>query len=248
MQVTPPAHAPTMPGEPVRLSKVVAARVPCSRREAEQLIAEGWVRVDGQVVREPQYRVAGQRVDVDPGARLQPAAPATLLVHKPAGMETAHVLDLVGAGTRWSGDVSGVMRVKSHGAGLVPLLALPVQAAGLSVFSQDGRIVRKLREDAALVEQELVADVAGTIVPDGLQRLCGGLVVEGRPLPPSRVSWQSEGRLRFAVKGLDLALVPWMCAQVGLRLTALKRIRIGRVPMAGLPQGQWRYLAPGERF
>jgi len=39
-----------------------------------------------------------------------------------------------------------------------------------------------------------------------------------------------------------------MCAQVGLRLAALRRIRIGRVPMAGLPEGRWRYLLPGERF
>ena len=66
-----------MPDEPLRLSKVVAARVPCSRREAEQYIAEGWVRVDGQVVDEPQFRVAGQRVEIDPRASLQPATPAT---------------------------------------------------------------------------------------------------------------------------------------------------------------------------
>jgi 23S rRNA pseudouridine2604 synthase len=39
-----------------------------------------------------------------------------------------------------------------------------------------------------------------------------------------------------------------MCEQVGLRLVALKRIRIGRLPMAGLQPGQWRYLQPGERF
>jgi 23S rRNA pseudouridine2604 synthase len=62
------------------------------------------------------------------------------------------------------------------------------------------------------------------------------------------VSWQSEARLRFAVKGIPAELIPWMCAQVGLELTALKRIRLGRVPMAALPPGQWRYLRPHERF
>ena len=55
-----------------RLSKVVAAQVPCSRSEAEQYITEGWVRVDGHCVDTPQVRVsAGQRVEVDPQARLQ---------------------------------------------------------------------------------------------------------------------------------------------------------------------------------
>jgi 23S rRNA pseudouridine2604 synthase len=73
-------HAPPKPEEPQRLSKRVAALVPCSRREAEQYITQGWVRVDGAQVEEPQFRVAGtQRVEIDPQARLQPMAPATLL-------------------------------------------------------------------------------------------------------------------------------------------------------------------------
>jgi 23S rRNA pseudouridine2604 synthase len=125
---------------------------------------------------------------------------------------------------------------------------LPPQASGLAVFSQDGRIIRKLTEDALSIEQELIAQVTGTILDNGLARLAHGLVYEGRPLPPIKVSWQNETRLRFALKGIPPWLVEWMCAQVGLRLTALKRIRIGRVPMAALPEGQWRYLREGERF
>lgn len=239
---------PTSP-EPQRLSKVVAAQVHCSRREAEQYIAEGWVRVDGQVVEEPQFRVAdAQRVEVDPQARLQPPLAATFLLHKPAGTGPGPLQDLLGAAARWPGDTSGIRRIKSHGAGLHVLLPLPLQASGLAVLSQDGRIVRKLTEDAGLLEQELVAEVAGTIAPDGLARLCRGLVFDGQPLPAARVSWQSETRLRFAAKGIPPQRIAWMCEQVGLRLTALKRIRIGRLPMAGLPPGQWRYLRPDERF
>jgi 23S rRNA pseudouridine2604 synthase len=235
--------------EPQRLSKVVAALVPCSRREAEQFITEGWVRVDGALAEEPQIRVgAQQQVVVDPKARLQPVLPATLLVHKPAGMPSAQAQDLLGAASHWSGDASGIRRIKSHGVGLTALLPLPPQASGLTVFSQDPSVVRKLQEDAAVIEQELVAEVAGSIAPDGLARLCRGLVRDGKPLPPARVSWQSEARLRFAVKGIAPHWLPWMCAQVGLELTALKRIRIGRVSMAGLPPGQWRYLPSGERF
>ncbi|HXE48210.1 MAG TPA: RNA-binding protein, partial [Ramlibacter sp.] len=116
------------------------------------------------------------------------------------------------------------------------------------VFSQDRRVVRKLTEDALSIEQELVAEVAGQAAPDGLARLCHGLAFEGRPLPPVKVSWQNETRLRFALKGIAPALVPWMCEQVGLRVIGLKRIRLGRVPMAGLAPGQWRYLRTSERF
>jgi len=237
-----------VPEEPIRLSKAVAALVPCSRREAEQYITEGWVRVDGVVVEEPQFRVRDERVDVDSRGTLQAPTLATFLVHKPAGMSTAQALASLAPAAHWAGDLSGVRPVKSHRFALAALLELPMPAQGLAVFSQDGRILRKLREDARLIEQELLADVSGAELPGGLDRLRAGLRSNGGTLPPAHVSWQSEGRLRFAVKGIDPDWLPWMCAQVGLKLTALKRLRIGRVPLAGLPPGQWRYLAPAERF
>lgn len=246
--VTPMTQAP-MPDEPQRLSKIVAALVPCSRREAEQYIAEGRVRVDGRCVEEPFVRVAAtQRVDIDARARLQPTAPATVLLHKPAGMHADEALGCVGAATHWEGDTSGIRRVKSHAVGMRALLALPPQASGLAVFSQDPGIVRKLTEDAELVEQEWVVEVAGTLADNGLARLGRSVVREGKSLPPARVSWQSETRLRLAAKGIDAQAIAPACAQLGLQLLALRRIRIGRIPMAGLPAGQWRYLPVGERF
>jgi 23S rRNA pseudouridine2604 synthase len=244
----PPAN-PSTPDEGLRLSRVVAAQVPCSRREAEQYIAEGWVRVDGQPADLPQMRVtADQRIEVDPKARLQAVVLATFLIHKPAGMATAAAVDLLGAAGHWRDDRSGIRPSKAHHGGLKALLPLPTQASGLCVFSQDYRVQRKLTEDAAFIEQELVADVKGTMTADGLARLGHGLTMDGRSLPPARVSWQSETRLRFATKGIDPAWIEGMCAQVGLELCALRRIRIGRVAMAGLPLQQWRYLPLGERF
>jgi len=234
--------------EPVRLAKRVAALVPCSRREAEQYIEGGWVRVDGVVIEEPQFRVADERVELDRGASAAALEPVTLLLHKPAGMSYDEAQRLLAPANRTQDDPSGIRTVKRHFAQLTSLLALPAQSSGLAVFSQDRRVVRKLTEDALSIEQELVAEVAGQAAPDGLARLCHGLAFEGRPLPPVKVSWQNETRLRFALKGIAPALVPWMCEQVGLRVIGLKRIRLGRVPMAGLAPGQWRYLRTSERF
>ena len=234
--------------EPVRLAKRVAALVPCSRREAEQYIEGGWVRVDGVVVEEPQFRVTDERVELDRGANAAALEPVTLLLHKPAGMSYEEAQRLLAPANRAQDDQSGIRTVKRHFAQLTPLMALPAQASGLAVFSQDRRVLRKLTEDALSIEQELVAEVAGDAPPDGLARLCHGLAFEGRVLPPVKVSWQNETRLRFALKGIAPALVPWMCEQVGLCVVGLKRIRLGRLPMAGLAPGQWRYLRPGERF
>jgi 23S rRNA pseudouridine2604 synthase len=72
--------------DPIRLAKRVAELRGCSRREAEQFITGGWVKVDGIVVEEPQFRVTDQRVDIDPKADLDLAEPITLLFHKPAGL------------------------------------------------------------------------------------------------------------------------------------------------------------------
>lgn len=235
--------------EPVRLAKRVAAQVPCSRREAEQYIEGGWVRVDGKIVEEPQARVADhQQVELDSGATTATLEPVTLLLHKPAGLNDEAALRLLTPANRASDDQSGVRSVKRHFAQLASMLPLPAPASGLSVFSQDRRVIRKLTEDAVSIEQEIIAQVQGEAVANGLALLSHGLVFENRPLPPIKVSWQNETRLRFALKGIHPRLVPWMCEQVGLRLVALKRIRIGRLPMAQLAPGQWRYLCPGERF
>jgi 23S rRNA pseudouridine2604 synthase len=67
-------------------------------------------------------------------------------------------------------------------------------------------------------------------------------------LSPAKVSWQSETRLRFALKGEKPGQIAYFCENVGLRIEAMKRIRIGRVPMSGLAVGQWRYLLADERF
>jgi 23S rRNA pseudouridine2604 synthase len=234
--------------DPVRLAKHVAAMVPCSRREAEQYIEGGFVRVDGVVIDQPQFRVSGERIELDPAATTAALEPVTLLLHKPAGMPAQDASALLAPGHRWSGDSSGVRCVKRHFAHLTLLMPLPPAASGLMVYSQERGIARKLTEDAAFIEQELIAEVSGEIAPGGLARLCHGLAWQGRALPHAKVSWQNENRLRFAVKGIAPADVEWMCGQVGLRLQGLKRIRLGRVPMAGLAPSQWRYLLPGERF
>ena len=235
--------------EAVRLAKRVAALVPCSRREAELYIEGGWVRVNGAVVEEPQHRVTDDdRVEVDPKAAPQAIEPVTLLLHKPVRASDLDALRLLTPGTHAQADGSGLRPVKRHFLQLASLMPLPPPASGLAVFSQEPRIIRRLTEDAMTLEQELVVEVAGELPPEGLARLAHGLVFEGRALPPIKVSWQNETRLRFAVKGIAPPLVPWMCEQVGLRVLGLKRLRIGRLPMAGLPAGQWRYLLPAEKF
>jgi len=237
--------------EPVRLAKRLAEMVSCSRREAELYIEGGWVTVDGKVVREPQFRVSQQTIELHPDAKLAPVEAVTILFHQPAGIaagaETAapprmdidhHAAD----------DASGIVPLKRHFSRLTPTLPLEHNASGLLVLTQDWRVVRKLVDDAATVEQEYIVEVEGDSGPHGLKRLNHGLSFNGRALPPAKVSWQNETRLRFALKGAQPGQIAHMCQSVGLQARSMKRIRIGKVSMAKLPPGQWRYLPPAERF
>jgi 23S rRNA pseudouridine2604 synthase len=236
---------------PVRLAKRLVELVSCSRREAELYIAGGWVSVDGQVVEEPQFMVDQQKVVLHPDAVLVPVEPATILFYQPADtdLNADSIGHLLGADTRAADDRSGIRLLKQHFVRLTQCLPLQMHASGLAVFSQDYRVTRKLTDDAALIEQEYVVEVAGELVEDGLKLLNHGLSFNGKPLPPAKVSWQNETRLRFALKGVQsIGQIAHMCNAVGLQVLSMKRLRIGRMSMAKLPLAQWRYVMPYEKF
>ncbi len=265
MTAKPPA--PPAGQEGVRLAKRVAELKACSRREAEQYIEGGWVRVAGQVVEEPQFRVLDQPIEIDPHASLMALTPVTILLHKLPGFDAGTgepidikgvgkgirpALNLVTAASHAQGDRSGITPLKKHFTKQVLCVPLESGASGLVVFTQDWRIERKLTEDAAVIEQEFTVEVRGEVPPEVLDRLNHGLNADNRPLPPVKVSVSSTGdaltRLRFAIKGVHPGLVAYLCDRVGLQIVSMKRIRIGRMPMTTLAPGQWRFLMPYERF
>jgi 23S rRNA pseudouridine2604 synthase len=240
----------------VRLAKRVADMLPCSRREAEQYIEGGWVTVDGAPIEVVGYRVLpNQVVALLPDASLTTADPVTILLHKPAGIDASAadnsnpLLQLITVATRSADDrLKSLAFLQRHLRDTRMLMPLPLTASGLLVFSQDWRIVRKLSEDVDKVEQEYIVEVTGTLIDGGLALLNHGLSWQGRAIPQMKVSWQSEHKLRFAVKGVQAGQIIGACAQVGLTVLSAKRIRISRMPMASLATGEWRYLQGYERF
>lgn len=227
----------------------------CSRREAEMLVEGGWVRVNGQRVETAQTRVSDETVEVDPQARPEPILPVTLLLHKPAGCDwdssTTTAASLLTPDNCWPGDTSGIRPVLRHLTRQDCVTPLEHDATGLLVFTQEWPIRRKLVQDAALVEHEVIVDVTGAVTPRALQQLNRAPVVDGRAMLPAKVSISRQvgdiTGLRFALKGYHVGQVVQMCAPLGLTVVAMRRIRIGRLALAGLPMGQWRYLTQFER-
>lgn len=238
--------------ESIRLAKRLAEQVSCSRREAELYIEGGWVRVDGEVVEEPGFRWNGQEVVLAEDATLAPLPAVTILLHKPAGIDGATVegtaLGLIRPEAIAADDRSGIRFLKRHVTGLTLAAPLADIASGLMVWTQDWRVARKLIDDAARIEHEFIVEVAGAIMPDGLALLNSGQAMPGRPTGPIKVSWQNETHLRFALKTAGAEQIAHLCTSVGLTARAIRRIRIGRISMATLGSGQWRYLLGYERF
>ena len=244
-----PAGKPGTPmPEPIRLARRVVELTGCSRSEAEQYIEGGWVTVNGETVEAPQHPVTDERVEIDPAAELGAGEPATLLLHKPAGVAWQDAAALATPATHAADDDSGMRALKRHLHRLTPLVPLDTDASGLLVLSQDGRVSRKLTEDYAQIEQEFVVEVCGDAGPYTLSRIGHVPTYQGRGLAPCKVSWQNEVRLRFAIKNVQPGELRHRCREGGLEVVSIRRLRIGGVSLSKLPVGHWRYLPTGKRF
>lgn len=246
-----------------RLAKRVAQLFDCSRREAQCYIEGAWVQVDGVVVEEPGARVGEeQKITLLPGASTEPQLPVTILLHKPPEVLAASgivqgddaLLSLI---TAESQQAPAKQRFfKRHLQQLTSCAALDASAAGLIVLSQDFRVIRKLRDEAASLEQEYVIKLAGVILPElraeYLEQIQQANRQLARPMQGLKLSWQSETQLRLVLKGgLQgdfTGRIAQICCLPDWRLLAMRRLRLGRIALAGVELGNWRYLRDVERF
>jgi 23S rRNA pseudouridine2604 synthase len=229
----------------------------CSRREADEWIANGWVKVNGEVMSELGVRVSPDaRIEVDREAKTHQAEQVTILLHKPVGYVSGQAEDgyqpavvLLHPDNQWPDDPLIDKRFKrGYLAGLAPAGRLDIDSTGLLVFTQDGRVARQLIGEDSTVEKEYLVRVTGELSDEGLRLLNHGLRLDGVQLKPAKVSWQNEDQLRFVLREGRKRQIRRMCELVGLHVTGLKRVRIGSVTLGKLPPGQWRYLRPEERF
>ncbi len=245
-----------MSSEKVRLSKVMSERGLCSRREADAWIEKGWVFVEGVRVQELGVRIdPTQQISLDAAARSQQQAQATILLHKPVGFVSGQAEDghkpaivLVTPATHWKEDKTTRPLTPAVMRGMAPAGRLDIDSTGLLVLTQDGRIAKTLIGADSGIDKEYLVRVEGRLSEADLGRLNFGLSLDGRPLRRAQVSWQNQDQLRFVLREGRKRQIRRMCELVGLKVTGLKRVRIGNVRLGALPAGQWRYLASDEAF
>lgn len=251
-------------GTTVRLNKRMAELGLCSRREADDWIARGWVRVDGLPAVMGQPVALNAHIEVARQAEQQQRQQVTILINKPVGYVSGQAEDghepavvLVQPGNRWSQCNSRMRWGHEQLRGLAPAGRLDIDSIGLLVLTQDGRVARQLIGEDSEIEKEYLVrvsygaesiNVQNVFPREQLALLCHGLSLDGQALLPAQVSWQNPEQLRFVLREGKKRQIRRMCEQVGLFVTGLKRVRIGQVNLGHLPVGQWRYLAPHEHF
>jgi 23S rRNA pseudouridine2604 synthase len=155
---------------------------------------------------------------------------------------------LLDGATRWVEDPSPLRFHLSQLLGLAPAGRLDIDSQGLLVLTQDGRIAKQLIGEDSKVDKEYLVRVQGKLEDSGLALLNQGLKLDGEYLKPAKVTWQNEDQLRFVLREGKKRQIRRMCELVGLKVSGLKRIRIGKIKLGDLPVGQWRYLGPEEQF
>jgi 23S rRNA pseudouridine2604 synthase len=242
--------------EKQRLSKIMAQRGICSRREADRYIRQGFVSVDGEVVSELGTKIFPiQQIELNREGQVKQDALVTVLLNKPVGYVSGQAeknykpaVQLIRSSTRWSRDASPIRFNSRQLRGIAPAGRLDIDSNGLLILTQDGRIARRIIGQDSSVDKEYLVRVQGRLSDDGLKLLNHGLSLDGKKLKPAEVSRQNEDQLRFILREGKKRQIRRMCEEVGLQVTGLKRIRIGNVKLGSLPSGQWRYLGADERF
>ena len=239
----------------IRLSKLMAERGLCSRREADRLIEQGMVIVNGQVVDR-----LGSRFDPTVYIALAPESQrarlrlVTVLLNKPPGVvsnqpekDYREATSLI---TRKTFQSIGGQTPRElppprtlHVAG-----RLDIDSSGLLVLTQDGQVARQLISPNSQIEKEYVVRLTERVPRAALVQLRGELTLDGHLLKPAKITQTDDRTLRLVLQEGRKRQIRRMCDLVGLKVHSLVRVRRGRIDLGDLARGRWRYLDSGEVF
>lgn len=245
-----------MSEEKVRLSKLMSERGLCSRREADAYIAQGLVFVDG-------LRISELGTKVDPNCKIELAAKAkqqqgdliSIILNKPVGYVSAQpekdyepAIKLITLENHFVDDPNRLHLKSEHFKGLAVAGRLDIDSKGLLLFTQDGRLAKKIIGENSSIEKEYLVRYSGQITDEKLKLLRFGLELDGKPLKRAKVDILNDDQLRIILNEGKKRQIRRMCESVDLKVTGLKRVRIGRLKLGPLPEGQWRFLTDDDKI
>lgn len=238
----------------MRLSKLMAEKGLCSRREADQFIERGLVFVNGERVTQLGFKVdPNVSVTLDSDALKEQKNLVTVILNKPVGYVSAQAEDgyepaikLLTPENQWREKAKRVFPLKLNNLAVTG--RLDIDSQGILIFTQDGRLAKKIIGENSEIEKEYLVRVQGQLSQQNLKLLNYGLSLDGKKLKPAHVDWINDDQLKFILKEGKKRQIRRMCELVGLRVVGLKRVRVGQLRLGQLPEGQWRLLQPNEKI
>jgi len=231
-----------------RVAKLMAQRNLCSRREAERLIDQGLVLVNGVIVREQGCKAAPDAdIRIAAGAAAQLAERITILFHKPTGVVSTQ--PEAGQTPAWklvttrsvhgAIDAAVLARATAEPWTLAVAGRLDRASRGLLVMTQDGTLARRIIGGQG-VEKCYLVRTAEAATDAQLRKLRGAVRLDDQLLQPMRVERQGDDTLRFVLVEGKKHQIRRVCRHFGLNVLDLFRTAIGPLAIGDLPEGRWR--------
>jgi 23S rRNA pseudouridine2604 synthase len=243
----------------VRLSKLMSEQNICSRRQADRYIMDEQVLVDGEIISELGTRVdPNSTIELLEEAQKTQNSKATILLNKPCGYVSTQpekdyrpAIDLIKPQNQYKEDKKRFD--PTHVSRLSVAGRLDIESKGLLVLTQDGVIAKRIIGENSNIEKEYLVRLTGDVTEEKLGKLGFGLSLDEKKLKRVKVSLLEEDEngnsiLRFILIEGKKRQIRRMCELVDLRVTSIKRVRIGNIRLKKLPLGQWRYLLESEIF
>lgn len=238
----------------IRLSKLMADKGICSRREADAYIEKGLVFVNGERITQLGFKVSPDvRVTLDAPALKQQKELVTIMLHKPVGYVSSQpeppyepAIKLIKPENQFLSNTEEKPLRPDYFDKIAVVGRLDIDSTGLLLFTQDGRIAKKIIGENSEIEKEYLVRVQGQLPKDKLALLNYGLELDGQKLKPAKVEWLNENQLRFVLTEGKKRQIRRMCDLVGLKVLGLKRVRIGKLRLGPLPEGKWRFVEKSE--
>jgi 23S rRNA pseudouridine2604 synthase len=224
--------------EGIQVNKFISASGFCSRREADEFIAQGRVTINKNVVGLGARVKAGDVVAVD-GERIKNAALKQgiyMAFNKPEGITCTTDLN----------DKTNIISYINYPKRIFPIGRLDKDSEGLILLTNDGDIVNQILRSENEHEKEYIVTVDKPITGEFVKRMAGGMTILGEKTKPCIV--RELGGRKFKIiltQGLNRQ-IRRMCEQLGYKVMTLKRIRIMNINLDDLPLGKWRTLSPPE--
>ena len=238
----------------VRLSKLMSQRGLCSRREADRLIEQGLVRVNGELVNTLGIKFSDDvEIELTQRAQAMQNERVTIMINKPVGYVSGQAEDdyipavrLITQESHSETDQTRQHLKPVHFKGLAPAGRLDIDSQGLLVLTQDGRIAKQLIGENTELEKEYLVRVDVDVSEEQIERLTFGLELDGKPLKRAKVKQLNSEQLQIILREGKKRQIRRMCEAVGLHVSGLKRVRVGELRLGKLEEGQWRFVLPEE--